>query len=67
MTGRTDEREAEGFFLDVPEKLDNPFPDLAYFREKRPVFFYPPFKQWFVFGYDDVAGLFHDPRLSAIG
>ncbi len=39
MAGVTDEREAEKFFLDVLEKLNGPFPDLAYLRENRPVFF----------------------------
>lgn len=65
MVERVDERETDGFFLNVPEKLFDPFPDLAYFRENRPVFFYEPFDQWFVFGYNDVTALFHDPRLSA--
>ncbi len=65
MIGRTDEREAERFFLDVPEKLDDPFPDLAYFRENRPVFYHEALNQWFVFGYDDVSALFSDPRMSA--
>lgn len=65
MTEIVDERESGGFFLNVPRKLFDPFPDLLYFRENRPVFFYEPFDQWFVFGYDDVAGPFHDPRLSA--
>ncbi|MEM4781224.1 MAG: cytochrome P450 [Halalkalicoccus sp.] len=60
-----DEREGEAFFLDDPEKLDDPFSDLAYFREHRPVFYYEPLDQWFVFGYDDVAALFADERLSA--
>ncbi|AHY46011.1 Cytochrome P450 [Rubrobacter radiotolerans] len=60
-----DEREGAGFFLNVPEKLDDPFPDLAYFREKRPVFFHKGLGQWFVFRYEDVAALFSDPRLSA--
>src|SRR5262249_61042149 len=60
-----DPREGEQFFLNVPEKLDNPFPDLKYFRENRPVFFYAPLNSWFVFRYDDVYALFHDPRLSA--
>jgi cytochrome P450 len=60
-----DDREGAGFFLNVPEKLNDPFPDLAYFRENEPVFYYPPLDQWFVFGYDDVAALFSDPRLSA--
>ena len=61
----TDEREAEGFFLDVPEKLNDPFPDLAYFRENRPVFYHEALDQWFIFGYDDVSALFSDPRMSA--
>jgi hypothetical protein len=39
VAGVTDEREAEGFFLDVPEQLNGPFADLAYLRENRPVFF----------------------------
>jgi cytochrome P450 len=61
----SDPREGEGFFLNVPEKLDNPFPDLRYFREYRPVFYYPPLQTWFIFRYDDVSPLFHDARLSA--
>ncbi len=65
MTESVDAREAAEFFLNDPRKLDDPFPDLKYFRENRPVFYYAPFEQWFVFWYDDAAGLFHDPRLSA--
>ncbi len=65
MAGVIDEREAEGFFLDVPEKLNDPFPDLAYFRENRPVFYHEALDQWFIFGYDDVSALFSDPRMSA--
>lgn len=65
MVERVDTREDSEFFLNVPRKLDDPFPDLKYFRENRPVFYYPPFDQWFIFGYDDVGSLFHDPRLSA--
>jgi cytochrome P450 len=65
MTERVDEREADAFLLNIPRKLFDPFPDLLYFRENHPVFFYEPFDQWFVFGYDDVAGLFHNPTLSA--
>ncbi len=42
--------------------LDDPLPDLAYFRENQSVFFYPPSEQWIVFGYGDVASLFHDLR-----
>ena len=61
----TDPREAGEFFLTVPAKLDDPFADLAYFREHRPVFYYPPLQSWFVFRFDDVSALFHDPRLSA--
>lgn len=60
-----DPREGEEFFLTVPQKLDNPFPDLQYFREHRPVFYYPPLQTWFIFRYDDVAALFHDIKLSA--
>ena len=58
-------REAEEFFLNIPGKLDNPFPDLQYFREQRPVFYYPPLETWFIFRYDDVTALFQDARLSA--
>jgi hypothetical protein len=50
MTERVEERESGGFFLNVPRKLFDPFSDLLYFRENRPVFFYEPFDQWFVFG-----------------
>ena len=64
MTVRFHMRDSGGFFLNVVRKLFDPFPDLLYFRENHAVFFYEPFGQWFVFGYDDVAGLFHDPRLS---
>src|SRR5215213_9318621 len=60
-----DQREDEGFFLNDPRKLDDPFPDLQYFRENHPVFYYTPLDQWFVFRFDDVRALFHDPRLSA--
>jgi cytochrome P450 len=60
-----DLREGREFFLNVPEKLDNPFPDFAYFREHRPVFYYPPLQSWFIFRYDDVSRLFQGPRLSA--
>lgn len=65
MTERVDERESGGFFLNVSRKPFEPFPDFLCFRENRPVLFYEPFDQRFVFGYDDDAGLFHDPRLSA--
>src|SRR2546430_11592028 len=61
----SDPREGEEFFLNVPEKLDNPFPDLKYFREHWPVFYYSPLQTWFIFRYDDVSTLFHDARLSA--
>ncbi len=60
-----DAREGAEFFLNVPEKLNDPFPDLAYFRGNRPVFYYEPLDQWFVFRYDDVAALFADRRLSS--
>ena len=60
-----DPRESTEFFLDVPEKLNDPFPDLAYFRENRPLFYREPLDQWFVFRHDDVSSLFSDPRMSA--
>ena len=37
------------FFLDDPQKLDNPFVDLAWLREHRPVHRHEPIGQWFVF------------------
>jgi len=61
----SDPREGSEFFLTVPAKLDDPFADLAYFREHRPVFYYAPLRNWFVFRFDDVSALFHDARLSA--
>ena len=60
-----DTREGPGFFLNDPAKLNDPFPDLKYFRENRPVFYYRPLKQWFIFSYDHVSALLTDPRLSA--
>src|SRR5688572_4543198 len=60
-----DAREAGEFYLNVEAKLDDPFADLAWLREARPVFFYEPLNQWFVYRYDDVSALFHDERLSA--
>ncbi len=65
MTEEPVDREGQHFFLNDPQKLDDPFPDLRYFREHRPVFYYPPLNSWFIFGYDDVVSLFHDARLSA--
>lgn len=65
MAEKIDDKEGQGFFLNDPQKLDNPFPDLRYFRENHPVFFYPPLGSWFVFSYDDVLSLFQDARLSA--
>src|SRR5262252_1317467 len=53
------------FFLDDPVKLDDPFPSFAYFREHEPILFHEPLNSWFIFRYDDVLKLFHDPRLSA--
>lgn len=52
------------FFLDDPAKLDDPFADLAWLRENRPVYFHESSGQWCVFRYDDVRALFADPRLS---
>lgn len=65
MAEQVDKREAGEFFLNDPKKLDDPFPDMKYFRENRPIFYYEPFNEWFVFGHDDVARLFSDPRLSS--
>jgi hypothetical protein len=65
MNERSAEKEGEGFFLNDPRKLFNPFPDLKYFRENHPIFYYPPLSSWFIFSYDDVVTLFQDPRLSA--
>ena len=39
MAGKTGDREAEGFFLDVPEQPNGPLPDLVYLRENRAVYF----------------------------
>lgn len=65
MVEETDPREGEKFFLNDPLKLDNPFPDFKYFRESKPVFYYEPLDTWFIFNYEDVDSLFHDPRLSS--
>jgi cytochrome P450 len=65
VTEKTDVRETGEFFLNVPQKLDDPFPDLAYFRENRPVFYHEGLGQWFVFGHEDVSRLFSDLRMSA--
>lgn len=61
----TDPREAEEFFLEVPAKLDDPFPDLAWLVEQRPVLHHQKLDQWFLFRYDDVRAAFADQRLSA--
>ena len=55
----------EPFFMEDPDKLDDPFADLARYRSECPVYFNPSLGQWFVFRYDDVAALFRDQRLSA--
>jgi len=39
MTENIDE-EAGKFLLNDPQKLDDPLPDLEYFRVNRPVFYY---------------------------
>lgn len=66
MAEKIDARETDEFFLNVPEKLDDPFPDLAYFRENKPVFYHEALGQWFVFGHEDVSKIFSDPRMSAL-
>ena len=53
------------FFLDNPEKLNDPFADLAWLREHRPVHKHEASGQWFVFPYDEVRSLFADKRMSA--
>ena len=60
-----DDKEGKDFFLNSPEKLANPYPDFAYFREHKPVFYYEPLDSWFVFRFEDVEALFMDPRLSS--
>ncbi|MBA2617544.1 MAG: cytochrome P450 [Rubrobacter sp.] len=65
MTEKIDAREADEFLLNVPEKLADPFPDLAYFRENKPVFYHEALGQWFVFRHEDVSRMFSDPRMSA--
>src|SRR5581483_6541361 len=47
------------------QKLDDPFADLAWLREHRPVYRHEPSGQWFVFPYDDVRSLFADKKMSA--
>jgi cytochrome P450 len=55
MTERSADKEGEGFFLNDPQKLFDPFPHLRYFRENHPVLYYPPLGSWFIFSYDDVV------------
>ena len=64
MTESRADKAGEGFFLNDPQKLFNPFPDLRYFRENHPVFYYPALSSWFVSSYADVVSLFQDRRLS---
>jgi hypothetical protein len=65
MPERSADKEGGRFFLNDPQKLFDPFPDLKYFRENHPVFYCPPLNSWFIFSYDDVVSLFQDSRLSA--
>jgi cytochrome P450 len=53
------------FFLDNPQKLDDPFADLAWLREHRPACRHETSGQWWVFPYDEVRSLFADKRMSA--
>ena len=55
----------ERFCLHDKEKLKSPFQDFCYFRQERPVFYHEPMKAWFVFRYEDIDRLFHDPRMSS--
>ena len=65
MSQQTDERETTRFFAVDPAKLQDPFPDMAYFRRQKPVFWYEPMQMWFVFRFEDVDVLFRDSRLSS--
>jgi len=65
MTQPSDERETTRFFAVDPEKLQDPFADMAYFRRYKPVFWYEPMQMWFVFRFEDVDALFRDSRLSS--
>lgn len=53
MTHQPNERETTWFFMIDPEKLLNPFPDVACFREHNPVFWYEPLQTWSVFRFDE--------------
>jgi cytochrome P450 len=57
--------ETTRFFMVDADKLQDPFPDFAYFREQKPVFWYEPMRMWFVFRFDDVDALLRDHRLSS--
>jgi cytochrome P450 len=59
------EYEAANFWVNVPSKIDNPYNDFAYFRESKPIYYYQPFDQWFVFRHEDVQHLFSAQELSA--
>jgi cytochrome P450 len=62
---KIDDKEGKDFFLNDPQNLNNPFSDLKYFREHRPVFYSPPLNTWFIFQYDHVTSLFQDAKFSA--
>jgi cytochrome P450 len=53
------------FFLDNPQKLSDPFADLAWLREHRPALKHESSGQWWVFRYEEVRSLFADKRMSA--
>jgi cytochrome P450 len=55
----------EDFFLDNPDKLGDPFADLAWLRQHRPAYKHESSGQWWVFPYDEVRSLFADKRMSA--
>lgn len=55
----------EPFYLLDTEKIHNPFPEYAYYREHEPIFFCEPINLWFAFKYEVVKALFKDERLSS--
>ena len=63
--GAADEFEGENFWINLPAKIDDPYEDFDYFRENKPIYYYEPLDQWFVFRHEDVQYLFGAAQLSA--
>jgi len=59
------EYEGENFWATVPAKIDNPYADFVYFRDNKPIYYYEPLDQWFIFRHEDVQHLFGAPQLSS--